>query len=353
MNYEIKKNKLLLRMKKKKMKNISRNIKKYIFFYLIIIFIFLFIYYLIFNKSLFSNGKNIMEQTQKYNSKISIILPTYNREKIIGDSIKSCLNQTYKNIEIIVVDDCSTDNTKEEIEKIKDIRIKYIKLSKHKGASYARNVGIKNAIGNYISFIDSDDIFLPTKLEKQLNNLIKNNSDFDFCRVEIFNEGTFLELVPNENRTKEIKNGNIYNEMLTNGNFISTQAILVKKSYIEKYLFDEDMPRLQDYELLIRMLPEVKASYTNETLAYSYIQSDSIYNDRYKIIRACYKLLNKNYSLNIEQKTNFTKYLKKVIFNNKARMYFNKNRFNNTRIRRNILHRYHRFNLYFHNNFHF
>ena len=312
---------------------------------------FLLIYFLIFNKGLFSNNKNIKEQIPKRNSKISIILPTYNREKIIGESIKSCLNQTYKDIEIIVVDDCSTDNTKEEIEKIKDMRIKYIKLPTHKGACYARNVGIKNAIGNYISFIDSDDIFLPTKLEKQLNNLIKNNSDFDFCRVEFFNEGEFLILVPNENQTKEIKDGNIYNEILTNGNFISTQAILVKKSYIEKYLFDENMPRLQDYELLIRMLPEVKVSYTNETLAYSYIQRDSIYNSRYKIIRACHILLNKNYSLNIEQKRNFTKYLIQTISNNnRINKYFNNNRFNFTRINRNI---YHRFNLYINNNSHF
>jgi len=150
-------------------------------------------------------------------------LPTYNREKIIGDSIKSCLNQTYNDIEIIVVDDCSTDSTKEEIDKIKDKRIKYIKLSTHKGAPYARNIGIKNAIGNYISFIDSDDIILPTKLDKQLKNLIKNNSDFDFCKVKFFNNGTFLKLLPNENQIKEIKNGNI-------------KSIIFFKSKILKYI---------------------------------------------------------------------------------------------------------------------
>ena len=165
-----------------------------------------------------------------------------------------------------------------------------------------------------------------------------------------------MKLLPNENQIKGIKNGNIYDELLTNGNFISTQAILVKKSCIEKYLFDEEMPRLQDYELLIRMLPEVKVSFTNETLAYSYIQSDSIYNSRDKIIRSCHLLLNKNYSLNIEQKRNFTKYLNKIIDdNNRVNMYFNNNRFNKFKITRfrNIYHRYHRSNLYIHNKSHF
>ena len=348
MNVNKKGYKLIGRKRQRKIKSFFRKIIKYISFFIIFLFILLLINFLNFNKGLFFN-KNIKEQIPKGNSKISIIMPTYNREKLIGDSIKSCINQTYKDIEIIVVDDCSTDNTKEEIEKIKDMRIKYIKLSTHKGASYARNVGIKNAIGNYISFIDSDDIFLSTKLEKQLNNLIKNNSDFDFCRVEFFNEGAFLKLVPNDNDIKEIKNGNIYNYLLTNGNFISTQAILVKKCCIEKYLFDVNMPRLQDYELLIRMLPEVKVSYTNETLVSSYIQSDSIYNSRFKMIKACHILLNKNFPLNIEQKRNFTKYLIQIIANNRANKFFNNNRFTIIKNNRNIYHRYHRFKLYFNN----
>ena len=91
--------------------------------------------------------------------KISVIIPSYNRGNLIGDSIKSVLNQTYKNLEVIVVDDGSTDNTKEEIDKIEDERVKYIKLIKNGGGSNARNIGIQNAIGKYISFQDSDDFY--------------------------------------------------------------------------------------------------------------------------------------------------------------------------------------------------
>ena len=90
-------------------------------------------------------------------------------------------------------------------------------------------------------------------------------------------------------------------------------GILVKKIYIEKYLFDEDIPRLQDYELLIRMLPSIKVSFTNEILVNSYLQKDSISNNWSKIIIAIRLLLKKTYSLNIEQKINFSKFLNNIL----------------------------------------
>jgi glycosyltransferase involved in cell wall biosynthesis len=228
------------------------------------------------------------------NSKISIIIPTYNRAKIISKAIQSCLEQAYNSIEIIIIDDCSKDNTKEVIKKIKDMRIKYIKLLSHKGASYSRNIGIKKAKGRYISFLDSDDISLPEKLKIQINNLIKHNSDLDFCKVNRI-YGEHKKIIPNKIQVNIIKNGNIYDELLTHGNFISTQTILVKKKHIEKYLFDEDMPSLQDYELLIRMLPSIKVSFTNKILVNSYLQNDSITNYRSKIKNAVRLLLKKKY----------------------------------------------------------
>jgi len=116
---------------------------------------------------------NLVSILKHNNIKISVIIPTFNREKLIGNSIKSVLNQTLKNFELIIVDDGSTDNTKEVVDKFQDKRIKYIKLDTNQGASNARNIGIKNAKGKYMSFQDSDDIFYPNKLEIQLNNIIK------------------------------------------------------------------------------------------------------------------------------------------------------------------------------------
>lgn len=290
--------KALKEKNKKKRQTFNRKINKFIFIFFSIIIII--------------KQKNIIENIEN-NSKISIILPTYNREKIISNSIKSCLQQTYNPIEIIVIDDCSTDNTKKIIKDFKDIRIKYIKLLTHKGASYSRNIGIKKAKGSYIAFIDSDDIFLPEKLKIQFQNLNKINSDFDFCIIKRIEGIQKKHVVPNAKQIKIIKNGNIYNELLTNGNFISTQAILVKKKYIKKYLFDENIPRLQDYELLLRMLPSIKVSFTNKILVNSFLQNNSISYSNSSLINAIKILLNKNYSLKLEQKQKFTKYLNNIL----------------------------------------
>ena len=209
-------------------------------------------------------------------NKISVIIPTYNRANLIGNSIKSVLNQTYKNLEVIIVDDGSTDNTKKEIDNIKDGRIKYIKLHKNSGGSNARNIGIKNAYGKYISFQDSDDIFYPEKLEQQIKNIFNQKSNLDFCKIKVIINSTFYKFYPNQRQEKSILKGNIFNELISKGNFISTQSILVKKSFMRKYLFDINMPRLQDYDVILRMIPKVKISYTKNVLVDLNLQKDSL-----------------------------------------------------------------------------
>ena len=115
---------------------------------------------------------------------ISVILPTYNRAKEIPKSIESILNQTYQNFELIIIDDGSTDNTQEVVARYQDKRIRYIKnmTSKH-GVSVARNIGIRESVGKYITFNDSDDVFYPDKLEKQLAFLESEKADVTFCAV--------------------------------------------------------------------------------------------------------------------------------------------------------------------------
>ena len=236
--------------------------------------------------------------------KISIIIPTYNREKLIIRSINSILNQTYHNIEVILIDDGSTDNTKKIISQIKDKRFRYIKLRKNKGSNVARNIGIQKAIGNYITFQDSDDFFHSDKLEKQINNLRKYNSDFDFCKMRIHINNKKKEIHPNKKQEKKILNNETINE-LCNGNFISTQSMLVKKSYIKKYLFDPEFPRLQDYDLVLRMLPNMKVSYTREILIELYRQNDSISNSQKKYKKAKELLLKKKYRIKCNKKNKY------------------------------------------------
>jgi len=108
---------------------------------------------------------------------VSVIISTYNRAYLIDRFIQSVLNQTYQDFELIVVDDGSTDNTEDIIRQFqeKDKRIKYIKHDKNKGGSAERNTGIKNSVGKYIAFQDSDDEWFPEKLEKQME-VFKNTS---------------------------------------------------------------------------------------------------------------------------------------------------------------------------------
>jgi len=243
------------------------------------------------------------------NQKISVIIPTFNRGNLIRNSIKSVLNQTYKNLEVIVVDDGSTDNTKDVVDKLEDERIKYIKLEENKGGSNARNIGIQNSIGKYISFQDSDDIYYPDKLEMQFKNIIYKKSNFDFCKIKVIFNESYSKYYPNRRQENSISNGNIFDELISRGNFISTQAILIKKNFISKYLFDPLIPRLQDFDLILRMIPKVKISYTKKVLVELHIQKDSITLSQEKLRKAVNILLKKKFNFNSNQKKLFINYI--------------------------------------------
>ena len=182
-------------------------------------------------------------------------------------------------------------------------------MSSNKGSSNARNIGIKNANGQFISFQDSDDIFYPNKIEKQLKNIINRNSILDFCKINVIYNSTYSYLIPNKRQENSILKGDIFNELISRGNFISTQSMLIRTNYMKKHLFDIDMPRLQDYDVILGMIPKVKISYTKEVLVDLHIQNNSITRSPRKLKKAINMLLNKKYNFNRIQKTLFSKYL--------------------------------------------
>ncbi len=203
---------------------------------------------------------------------VSVIIPTYNRGRLILDSVNSVLNQTYKNIELIVVDDCSTDDTKEIIESIKDFRIKYIKLEKNSGACAARNRGIERATGEFIAFNDSDDLWIPEKICSQLDFLNKNNADIVLCKMECQTpENKFIHNFPNIKQDKQIS----FIELLKY-NSASTQTLFGKTECFREIMFDARMPRLQDWDVVLRLSKKYKIFYQNQTLVQTFFQKDSI-----------------------------------------------------------------------------
>jgi glycosyltransferase involved in cell wall biosynthesis len=124
---------------------------------------------------------------------VSVIMPTYNCAAFISDTIKSVQSQTYTNWEIIIVDDCSADNTKEVVDAFNDSRIRYFKNAQNSGAALSRNWAIREAKGRWIAFLDSDDLWLPNKLEHQLKFMVENNYKFTYHEYsEISEEGQEL-----------------------------------------------------------------------------------------------------------------------------------------------------------------
>lgn len=218
---------------------------------------------------------------------ISIIIPTYNREKTIFKSVESVINQTYKDIEIIIVDDNSTDRTEEIVKSFEDNRIKYIKLDRNLGACNARNIGINESRGEFIAFQDSDDIWKKNKLEKQIRFLEETNADIVACAFNFITKNS-MEKKPSIN-IHEVNYIDIIRE-----NFISTQTILGKRQCFEEYKFDIDMPRFQDWELIIRLCKKYNIFFQMDSLVDVYLQNDSISKNNKNAIKALNLIIEKN-----------------------------------------------------------
>ena len=124
------------------------------------------------------------------NSKVSIITPVYNASGLISETIESVINQSYKDWELILVDDCSTDNSATIIKKYEELdnRIRYYCLECNSGAAVARNKGLELSTGRYIAYLDADDLWYVEKLEKQVNYVNENNAQFICCDYEKINE---------------------------------------------------------------------------------------------------------------------------------------------------------------------
>jgi glycosyltransferase involved in cell wall biosynthesis len=183
---------------------------------------------------------------------VSIIVPSFNKEKYISETLKSVVDQTYLNWELLIIDDLSDDNTVEIVKSFaeKDNRIKLIENNSNRGANYCRNQGISNSLGNYIIFLDADDILMPTCLAGRVATI--ENSQFDFC---VFTLGTFYK---NIGDSKSIWYSNSKNPLI---DFIqhklpwqTMQPIWQKEFLVKIGGFDELFQRLQDVEIHTRSL---------------------------------------------------------------------------------------------------
>ena len=230
---------------------------------------------------------------------ISIIIPTFNREHLIQKAVESVLDQSYTDIEVIVIDDGSTDNTEEKVRLIEDERVRYLKLNNNGGACRARNKGAEIARGEYLAFQDSDDIWHKDKLEKQIRFLEQRNYDFTFCgmtRIMLGDEKKRY-YYPNED-IDESKS--IFYQLLYL-NRVGTQTIFCKRQCFEKIRFDESLKRFQDWDLALQAAKNFKVGYLKESLVDSYIQLDSISQSK-KANSDAWRVLYQKYQKDIDPK---------------------------------------------------
>ncbi|MEW8962215.1 glycosyltransferase family 2 protein [Paraclostridium dentum] len=201
---------------------------------------------------------------------VSIIIPTYNRAGTLKRCIESLLKQTYRDYEIIIVDDNSNDDTEYIVKGFEDYRIRYVRHNKNLGANAARNTGIDIAKGEYIAFQDSDDEWHVNKLELQMNELNEKDVDIVAC--------SFIKFYKNKKKIvpKEKIDSNNLSKSLLYKNCISTQTILGKSGCFKENKFDNKFPRFQDWELMIRLSQKYKIYFMQQPLVNVYVQEDSI-----------------------------------------------------------------------------
>jgi len=208
---------------------------------------------------------------------VSVIVPTYNRAHLLGRAIESVLNQTYKDFELIVVDDGSKDNTKELVMRFSDKRIRYICLEKNIGAAAARNRGIQAAQGDYIAFQDADDEWLPEKLEKQTRVFNTASSDVGYAYTDMWY--VFRDGKKQYWHSPAISKGRIINEKNLDYQVhrLGIQATIIKKRCFEKIgVFDERFPRFIDLEFFVRLAKHFNSCHIKEPLVKFHYQSDGI-----------------------------------------------------------------------------
>lgn len=217
---------------------------------------------------------------------VSIIMPAYNCEKYVVEAINSVLAQTYKNWELLVLDDGSKDNTLQVIKEFskKDSRIKALPNGKNMGVSATRNRGIELATGEWIAFLDSDDMWESKKLEKQLEVAKEKEAEFLFTGSSYINEqgepfkGIFE--VPAKVNYKKLRNQNV----------ISCSSVLVKRKYFANIKMEKDEMH-EDYAVWLRILKLGVTAYgVNEPLLVYRISRNSKSGNKMKTVKMTYKV---------------------------------------------------------------
>lgn len=225
---------------------------------------------------------------------VSVIIPTYNRTDYLNLTIQSILSQTYQNIEIIVIDD-GTPNSNNEVLCKKLDNVKYIKIENSGGPAKPRNIGIHEAKGKYIAFVDDDDLWLPTKLEKQVA-VLENNLDFGLvhsCCEVIDENGIKKNEIIGRPGSLDVKHGDVSLRMMGNWTLMMPTPLIRKEVVDAVGFFNENMPSAgEDAEFWARCSFATQFYYVDEPLAQYRTHSGNLSRHELKYLELPYYLKN-------------------------------------------------------------
>ena len=223
-------------------------------------------------------------------NKISVLIPSYNCVKFLPEAIKSVLNQTYQDFEIIIIDDGSTDNTKDIVDSFKKQylnQIQYI-YQENKGLAIARNTGLEHAQGQYIALLDADDVWLPERLEAEIH-VIESDPSIGLVHANITKISPTGEFLDTPIRQKQFLSGNIYEYIFLRKADIACPTVLFRKECCKQAgMFDPNLTRLgcEDRDLWLRISKDYKITYVDKVLANYRVSPESMSRNLKKMLEA-------------------------------------------------------------------
>ena len=222
--------------------------------------------------------------------KVSVIVLTYNRAHMVSEAIDSILNQTFKDFELIVVDNESVDNTEEVIKSYTDERIRYFRHQNNGLVAVNRNYGISKANGEYIAFCDDDDLWMPEKLERQVKLLDLNKElGLVYSDSYIMDENGNLERDTSLSSSRLLR-GNVFDKLFQS-NFIPMLTVMIRREVLSKVGgFDPKYIIAQDYDLWLRIAEHYPIDFTEEPLAKYRIHGGSVSRNRELAINEVFQL---------------------------------------------------------------
>ncbi len=240
---------------------------------------------------------------------VSVVVLTFNRKNMLKETIDSILSQTFKDFELIIVDNCSTDGTEDFVLSYKDPRIKYFKNPNNGIIAVNLNYGIAKAQGKYIALCDDDDLWLPTKLEKQIDILNKENDIGMVCTNGI----TFNELGKEDIHITKKRNSNYISQKETlMKNIIIQSSAIIRKDILEEFGFFDVSPEYftaEEFELWLKIMSKYNVYLIEEPLVKYRTHSGVFRSKGIKHLNICKKIVDDLYKKGFIPKTNYHLFL--------------------------------------------